>query len=88
MHFRLKRAEKQRILTFAVSLLLIFGLLFGIVPVLAATSIGNVTSQSEDGNVLIFNCDSNQVKVELCTARRSAKIPMTPACTGTETLSG
>lgn len=44
MHFRLKRAEKQRILTFAVSLLLIFGLLFGIVPVLAATSIGNVTS--------------------------------------------
>ncbi len=69
MHFRLKRAEKRRIVTLAVSLLLIFGLLFGIVPVFAATSIGSVTSQSEEGNVLIFNCDSNQVKVELCTAR-------------------
>ena len=69
MHFKLKRAQKRRIVTMAVSLLLIFGLMFGIMPVFAATSIGNVTSRSEEGNVLIFNCDSNQVKVELCTAR-------------------
>ena len=35
----------------------------------AVVSIGNVTSTSEDGNVLIFNCDKNQVRVEFCTAR-------------------
>ena len=69
MRIRHKRIARRKLVTLLVSLLLVFGLMFGIMPVFAATSIGNVTSQSEDGNVLIFNSDSNQVKVELCTSR-------------------
>lgn len=35
----------------------------------AAQNIGDVTGQEEDGNVLIFQCGGQEVRVELCTAR-------------------
>ncbi len=35
----------------------------------ASVSLGNVTSMKEEGNILIFNCDKNQVRLEFCTER-------------------
>lgn len=38
-------------------------------PKVAEASIGDMTSNTENGNLMTFNCGNNQVLVELCTPR-------------------
>ena len=66
-----KRSRKLALLLVAVMTIgLIFPSLSGVLTASAAPmSIGNISTNSEDGNIMIFNSGQNQVMVELCTDR-------------------